>query len=149
MDLCVSYQIILSNSWMLGSDFHFESMCKLLDHMIQLLATRKLNLEKDLLGLSQSLGDVSLNRDKCSWSTPSYSQIQEIFCYSVYFLFRPLFRCQGRNPSNFSGQILENFRGQKFVLKLTDLYRSQMPWLYKISYIKMFAFKSLKACINN
>ena len=87
MDLCVSYQIILSNSWMLGSDFRFESMCKLLDHMIQLLATRKLNLEKDLLGLSQSLGDVSLNRDKCSWSTPSYSQIQEIFCYSVLILY--------------------------------------------------------------
>ena len=83
MDLCVSYQIILSNSWMLGSDFRFESMCKLLDHMIQLLATRKLNLEKDLLGRSQSLGDVSLNRDKCLWSTPSYSQIQQIFCYSV------------------------------------------------------------------
>ena len=28
---------------------------------------------------------------------------------------------QGRNPSNFSGQFLENFRGHKFILKLTDL----------------------------
>ena len=47
-------------------------------------------------------------------------------------MFRPLFRCQGKNPSNFSGQILENFRGQKFILKFTDLYPLIQPgsiWL--------------------
>ena len=58
-----------------------------------------------------------------------------------YFLFEPLFTCLGRNSSNFWGGSLENFRDQKFILKLTDLQPKIriLNWLYSGMFVIIFS----------
>ena len=46
-------------------------------------------------------------------------------------MFKPLFKCQGRNPPNFFGHVLGNFRWHKFILKLTDLY-PKTTFIFKV-----------------
>ena len=59
-------------------------------------------------------------RDKHLWcKTLEKWGFNMLKCLS--FLFKPLFRWYGRNSSNFLGGFLENFRDQKFILKLPNL----------------------------